>query len=151
MNIDTIHSVRIAVDYGKSLQEMIATAGYDSAHGDITPKHFPLVGKGVVQFEPNIFHFGKAMSSKGAVLGITTESPQNPWQPAPIEALIAYGVENPPGKQAPIIALGSIPEIDGRHWVPCLDRTFGGHYLDLALSGINWSGDCRFLAVRKLS
>ena len=78
MNIDTIHSVRIAVDYGKSLQEIIAEAKYDWVNGDITAKHFPLVGKGVVQFEPKIFHFGKAMSSKGAARAITTENSQNP-------------------------------------------------------------------------
>jgi hypothetical protein len=150
MNTDTIDSVRIAVDYGKSLQEMIAAANYDWVNGDITPSRFPFTRKEVVQLEAKAFHFGKFISSEGALLGITAESPQNPWQPAPIEALIAYGVKNPPERFTSLIALGSLAQIDSRRLVPCVDRTSSGPYLDLTWLSPNCSEVCHFLAVRKL-
>jgi len=55
MNTDTISTGSIAVDYSKSLQDMIADGNYDWVNPAITPKGFPITAVGIVQFETTVF------------------------------------------------------------------------------------------------
>src|ERR1700733_12272386 len=151
MSTDMIDALGIlTVDYSKSLQEMIAPGHYDWINPSITPKRFPISGTSDVQFEVKLFHFDRFISSEEAVEAIKAEDPQRPWEPAQIEALLAYGAQNPDEQRKyPIIALGSVAELSGHRSVPCLNRS-GDDGRDLYLYW--WDSGCydgcRFLAVR---
>jgi hypothetical protein len=153
VNNDTIDATSIiTVDYGKSLQEMIASGHYDWINSDITPKRFPIAGSGTAQLEVKLFHFDRYISSKDAVAAITAEDPQHPWEPAKIETVLAYGAKNPDEQRKhPIIALGSVAKVIGCRHVPCLRVDDRRRDLDLRWWGVDWLGRYRFLAVRNLS
>jgi hypothetical protein len=95
MSTDTISTGIIAVDYSKSLQNMMADGSYDRVNPAITPKGFPITAVGIVQFETKVFHFNRYISSEDAVEAITADDRRNFWEPAKIEGLLAYGVKNP--------------------------------------------------------
>jgi hypothetical protein len=152
MNSDTICASGVAVDYHKSLQDMIAEGHYDWVNGDITPKWFSITGTGIVQFETKVFHFARDITSDHAVAAIKADDKRNPWEPAKIESLLAYGAKHPDEqRQYPIIALGSVAEVYGFRHVPCLFRNDAERDLDLSWCDYDWYGSYRFLAVRKLS
>ncbi|SRR6266481_347455 len=85
MNTDTISTGIIAVDYSKSLQNMMADGSYDWVNPAITPKGFPITAVGIVQFETKVFHFNRYISSEDAVKAITADDRRNFWEPARIE------------------------------------------------------------------
>jgi hypothetical protein len=153
MRTETIDATSIiTVDYGKSLQEMIASGHYDWANSDITPKRFPIAGSGTVPLEVKLFHFDRHISSEDAVAAITAQDPQHPWEPAKIEHLLAYGAKSSDEQRKyPIIALGSVAAVDGGRRVPCLRVRGRRRSLYLRWWGHGWDGDGRFLAVRNLS
>jgi hypothetical protein len=152
VTLDTIAKASVAIDYGTSLQDMIAAGRYDWVNSDITPKRFPIVGTGIVEFEPKVFHFDRYISSEDAVAAIVADNKQNPWEPAKIEALLAYAAKNPDEqRQYPIIGLGSVARVDGDRSVPCLGLDVAGRGLNLLWWDYDWEDFCRFLAVRKLS
>ena len=95
MNTDTISTGSIAVDYSKSLQDMMADGNYDWVNPAITPKGFPITAVGIVQFETKVFHFNRYISSEDAVEAITADDRRHFWEPAKIEGLLAYGMKNP--------------------------------------------------------
>lgn len=138
------------VDYGMSLEQMIAAGNYDWKNDDITAKRFPIVGTGRVEFEDTIFHFDRDISSEDAVKEIAAADPKNPWQPGKIENILAYGAKNPEEQRKfPIVGLGSVGEVGGRRYVPYLGRSGSGRGLDLNWWGDCWVADYRFLGVRK--
>ena len=149
MDTDTIRAVRIiAVDYGESLQDMIAAGKYDWKKSIITAERFPIVGEGTQQFEAILFHFGPNTSSENAVEAIKSMA-SNPWKPGRIEHILAFGAKHPEEQRKyPIIGLGSVAKIDGHHRVPYLSRHGTGRALDLHWWNNIWDGDRRFLAVR---
>ena len=132
MNTDTISTGIIAVDYSKSLQNMMADGSYDWVNPAITPKGFPITAVGIVQFETKVFHFNRYISSEDAVEAITADDRRNFWEPAKIEGLLAYGVKNPnEQRQYPIVGLGSFAEVLGSRYVPYLCGRGAGRGLDL--------------------
>jgi hypothetical protein len=143
MDIQTTTKQIFTVDYTKTLQHMIAVGNYDWVNVE---------GTGIVQFEPKVFHFDRDISSEDAVAAIKADDPQNPWEPAKIEHLLAYGAAYPEEqRQYPIIGLTSVAKVRGHRRVPCLYGNDAER--DLALSwwdGV-WNGDYRFLGVRKQS
>jgi hypothetical protein len=142
----------VSVDYAKTLPDMIAAGRFDWVNGDITPKRFPIKGSGVVELETKVFHFDRYISSEDAVAAIKADDKANPWEPAPIEALLAYGAKHPDEQRRyPIIALGSVAGVRGGRSVPVLNRYGAERGLLLSWWGRGWYDDCRFLAVRKLS
>lgn len=138
------------VDYDMSLDEMIAAGDYDWKNDDIAAKRFPIVGKGKVEFEDTIFHFDRDISSEDAVKEILAADSKNPWEPAKIENILAYGAKNPEEQRKfPIIGLGSVGKVGGSRYVPCLGRDDSKRALDLHWWDIDWNTLYRFLGVRK--
>ena len=140
-------TLALTVNYGLGLKAMIAAGLYDWVNDDITAKRFPVKGEGVAEFETKLFQFD-GISSENAIKEIEAQG----WQVASIEHLLAFGAANPDEQRKyPIIALGSVGEVDGNRRVPGLDG--GGSKRDLRLRwwGGGWGSRCRFLAVRRLS
>ena len=151
MNIQTTTKQIITVDYGMSLDDMIDAGTYYSSAGYITAKRFPVQGEGVVQYQATLFHFDRRISSEDAVAAIKADDRQNPWEPAKIEGLLAYGAKNPEEQRRyPIVGLGSVVRVLGDRSVPCLYWHTAERSLDLGLWDDGWDGFCRFLAVHKL-
>jgi hypothetical protein len=152
MNTDTISTGSIAVDYSKSLQDMMSDGNYDWVNPAITPKGFPITAVGIVQFETKVFHFNRYISSEDAVEAITADDRRHFWEPAKIEGLLAYGMKNPnEQRQYPIVGLGSFAEVLGSRYVPYLCGRGAGRGLDLLWWDVVWYGHYRFLALRELS
>lgn len=143
----------LSVDYTRPWEEMIASGKYDRVNKDLTVKRFPIVGEGIVEYQFRYFHFKRRhISSKTAVELIKKEDCENPWEPAKIEHSLVYG-ENFPEEQYkfPIVALGSVGEVDDDPCVSYLGEDGSGRNLNLARCGGGFDGRCRFLAVRKVS
>jgi len=133
---------RLTVDYGQSLEQMIAAGHYDWVNSDITAKRFPIEGKGVVEFEGRYFHFNRGISSENAIKEIEAAS----WKPAKIEHVLSHGKTSPEEQHKfPIIGL------DGDRRVPVLGRGGSGRDLNLGWFGRGWDPFARFLAVREVS
>jgi hypothetical protein len=138
------------VDYDMTLEQMIAAGNYDWKNDDITAKWFPIVGKGKVEFEDTIFHFDHDISSEDAVKEILAADTKNPWEPGRIENILAYGAKNPEEQRKfPIVGLGSVGEVGGLRYVPCLSRYDSRRRLDLRWWVDAGGARCRFLGVRK--
>src|SRR5438477_11004884 len=71
------------IDYGQTLDEMIAAGGYDSVDDGITVEHFPITGAGQVTVQLVLVHPGVFESQSGA----------QGLQPAKLEHLLAYGAQ----------------------------------------------------------
>jgi len=148
LSVDPPEQLTLSVDYNRSLEAMIAAGHYDWKNGDITAKRFPVVGKGVEQFETKLFHFDRSVSSEQVVEAIKADG----WEPSKIEHLLAFGEKYPEEQRKyPIIALGSEASVRGYRYVPDLYRYGAGRFLDLYWRDVGWNGGYRFLAVRKLS
>ncbi len=138
--------MQFLVDYGMTLEQMIAAGNYDWKNDDITAKRFPLSGTGKVAFEPKLFHFDRDISSENAI----KEMEKDGLRPAKIEELLAYGALLPEEQRKyPIVALGSVAEVYGDRDVAYLSRGGSRRRLDLDWFDVDWRGGCRFLGVRK--
>ncbi|MES2203203.1 MAG: hypothetical protein V4474_02720 [Patescibacteria group bacterium] len=145
-------NIPLSVDYGQSLEQMIAAGNYDWKNDDITAKKFPVVGEGIEQFETRVVHFNRTISSEEAVEAIKNINAENPLEPAKIEHLLAFGAKYPEEQRKyPIIALGSVAEVLGDRGVPYLGRDDARRILGLHWWDFDWDDYYRFLAVRKLS
>lgn len=143
---------RLVVDYGKSLEQMIAAGHYNWKNDNITTKRFPIEGEGVVEFEARYFNFDHNISSENAVEEIEQADKDNPWTPAKIEHTLALGASFPEEQRKfPIIGLGSVAKVNGYRRVPDLRRSGSDRDLDLYWWGSGWYSGGRFLAVRKVS
>ena len=149
----------ITVDYNKPLKDMIAAGRYDYVEEDLTPRRFQVKGTGIVRLEPKLFHFEGRTFKENAIdliVGlIKADDKDNPWEPATIEALLAYGAKHPRKQlKHSIMAFGSVVKIGKYYAVPSLERdgvrwderNLIFHYCHFACGD-----DGRFLAVRKLS
>jgi hypothetical protein len=129
---------------------MVAAGNYDWKNDDLTAKRFPIVGKGKVEFEDTIFHFDRDISSEDAVKEILAADPKNPWEPAKIENILAYGAKNPEEQRKfPIIGLGSVGGVRGDRRVPYLHGNASKRSLYLLWWVDDWGAFYRFLGVRK--
>jgi hypothetical protein len=126
------------------LIDMIALGHYGWVDSNITKKNFGpetlVTGEGA-----KLYHFDHEISSEDTVV----EMDKQGFKPATLGDLLDFGVKNSEEQRKyPIIALGSIADVDGRSVAYirgsgserrlCLDR-FDNHWLE----------HCRFLAVRK--
>jgi hypothetical protein len=134
------------VDYAQSLEEMIAAGRYDWVNGSLNAKLFPVVGKGAVEFEAVLFHFGKGISSDAAKKQIEAAG----YEVGKIEHILSFGANYPDEQRKfPIVGLGSVAEIGVDRLVPCLDRGGSKRGLNRTWWGSTWPAHCRFLGVRK--
>jgi len=143
----------LTVDYDQSLHQMIAAGHYDWINSDITSERFAVVGEGIVQFEWKIFHFDCDMLSEKAVGAIQSADVTNPWKPARIEHLLAFGAKHlEEQRRYPILALGSVALVHGVPYVPCLSpEVCARRHLSLPWRHSGWNRCCRFLAAREPS
>lgn len=137
----------LTVDYGQTLDAMIAAGRYDWKNDDITAKHFPVQGEGQAEVEITLVHIGRDMSTDNVLKELDTRG----LRPAKIEELLALGASQPElQRQFPIIALGSIGRCPhGRRRVAYLGRDGAKRCLRLLWCEDVWRGICRFAAVRK--
>jgi len=154
LNLDAMmpERFRLRVDYDQSLEQMIAVGNYDRKNDDLTARHFPITGDGIVEFEACLFHLDRVIESKDAITIIERADPKNPWAPAKTEHLLSFGVMFPEEQRKhPVIGLGSVVDIRGARAVPVLsgDESRRGLSIDWFDGGRHES--CRFLAVRRVS
>jgi len=136
----------LIVDYGQTLEQMIAAGRYDWKNDNITAKRFPIEGKGTVEFEAVLFHFDKDISSENAKKQIEEAG----YEVAKIEHILSFGANYPEEQRKfPIVGLGSVGEVSGRRYVPHLDRDGSRRRLYLRWWDYGWNADYRFLGVRK--
>ena len=145
LNPDGGTDYTVSVDYGKTVEEMVASGRYDWSNGNITSKNFPVNGTGVVTVALELVHLNKAASS-GAVLAHLKDN-------GTLAELLAFGATYPEiQREFPIVCLDK-----GSSWVdpgdyrdvPYLDRDGSDRKLSLDWFDCVWDEDCRFLAVRK--
>ena len=142
---------RHIVNFSLSLVDMISAGNCDWKNENITEDKFPVKGEGQVEFEDTIFHFDRSISSEDAAAQIIAADPENPWEPAKIENLLAYGAKTPEEQRKfPIVGLGSVGEVLGARFVPFLSWYDSGRFLYLYYWRGVWFVCFRFLAVRKV-
>jgi hypothetical protein len=148
MATETIRDFSIAVDYGKTLQDMIAAGRYDWVNSNITAKKFPVEGTGTRTFRTRLFHFGSNISSEDAVAAMEKES----FTPATHIHGLAFGATFPDEQRKyPIACLGSSARVDFRRYVVGLGRSGAKRALHLCYWYGGWRGGWRFLAVQEVS
>lgn len=140
----------ITVDYGLSLEQMIAVGHYNWVNPQIKSEYFPVEDHGEVILEPQLIPYAKGMSSKM----VLTDIDQRGLRPGTLPELLAFGAKYPNlQRKYPIAGLGSIwLFLSGCCLVPCLcvaDRK--RRDLDLHWFDVIWVARCRFLVFLKQS
>ena len=129
-----------------SLQERITLGKYDWVNPDINDNRFPYNESTVGEWEYDLYHPNRQISSEDA----KKEAEVDGWQVAEVEHLLAFGQAFPEEQRKyPIIALGSVCEVSGVRHVLGLwtDGSRRGLYLDWWRG--DWRSSYRFLRVRK--
>ena len=122
-----------------TLKSLIESSRLDWVNSDITEGIFPptpLRSSGY-----RLFHFNRDIPSEGVI----AEMKKYGYEPATIYELLAWDGWN--GKDM-AAALGSVGEVVGVRYVPCLGRHDSERSLDLYGFDDVWHSDCRFLAVK---
>lgn len=97
-----------------------------------------------IEFE--LVHLNKDASTDTA----RAELDKRELRPALYEELLAFAAKYPElQKQFPIVALGSVCRYGGNLGSPYVNRSGAERGLGFGWLGRDWSGGCRFLAVRK--
>lgn len=137
----------VTVDYNMTVEEMVAAGCYDRKNWDIDSKNFKVEGRGRIEVDLELVHFGRVMSSDE----VLKELYQKGLRPAKLEELLAFGAKYPDEQRKyPVVALGSVWRLwNGDRRIPSLGGNAGSRGLDLIrLDGV-WDVFCRFAAVRK--
>ncbi|MDO8240671.1 MAG: hypothetical protein Q7T51_01685 [Candidatus Moranbacteria bacterium] len=137
----------ITVDYATSVDELVKLGKYDWANDNITQKNFPTTRTGKADIEIELIHFDRSISSEKAL----EEMDRMGYRAAEVHELLAFGVKYPDvQREFPVVALGSVwQDPDGLRDVACLRRDASDRFLSLRAFGRDWTGACRFAAVRK--
>ena len=137
----------VVVDYSRSLAQMIRGGNYDSFNSDITPKHFPVSGRGRHEVSVVLLRFNREMKPDEVI----TEMDQQDYRPAAIEELLALGEAYPNlQRKFLIVALGSILRTsNGNRCAPCLSGRMNERRLNFFWLENVWFSNYRSLAVRK--
>lgn len=127
------------------LSELIARGKYDWVNSDITPARFPVTEIPELKDE-KLFNFGRNISTEDA----KAEMDKQGYRPATMAELLVYGAKNPDvQRKNPIVALGSVAQIDSIDCVGVLYELGSRRRLSLDRVDGGWNGRYRFLAVRK--
>ncbi len=140
-------ALRVTVDYGASLGDMIQAGGYDWANPEIAVRHFPILGSGVSEVDVVPVHLDRPVSTERALAELDGRG----LRPALLEELLAFGARYPDKqREFPIVALGSIWRSPGGHrGVVYLYGQHGRRELVLRWIEGDWGEHWRFAAVRK--
>lgn len=123
----------LVIDYSLTLEDMIVAGRYDWVNNDITATRFPVKGEGTAEYEAKLFDFDRSISSEAAVRKIRAADRANPWEPARIEHLLAFGAKHPDEEcRYPIVALGSVCVIRSDCYIPCVEGVDAGRFLLLS-------------------
>ena len=139
---------KVLVDYGQTLQQMIANGKYDYANSDINSTNFPTTGNGKQEVVVELVHFGRDMESSA----VLKEFESRGLRAATLPELLAFGAIYPEKqREFPIVVLGSVwQDRDGSRYVPCLFRCGSKRRLGLGWGDGRWDDHfCRFAAIRK--
>lgn len=138
----------VKVDYGTSLEEMIASGRYDWTNSDIAAERFTHdAARGKHEVKIELVHFNRVLTSEEAI----AELERMGCRPADLPELLALGAAFPDlQRQFPIVELGSVGRlVIGDRVVACLRRSVAERGLSLGGFDVEWSEVCRFAAVRK--
>lgn len=138
---------KVAVDYGQTLEQMIAAGRYDWVSSGITPKRFPISGEGGAERELVLVHPNKVASTDE----VLAELDRHGLRPAKIEEILALGAAHPElQREFPIVELGSsfVDGLGSRRFA-YLGRYVALRGLRLFCDVDGWGVRCRFLAARK--
>ena len=137
---------KVLVDYGQTLQRMIANGKYDYVNSDITSGNFPTTGNGKQEVVVELAHFGRDMESDAVLKKFEARG----LRAATLPELLAFGATYPEKqREFPIVALGSVRRRDVDRVVPYLNGDGSKRLLYLSWIDNRWNGRCRVAAVRK--
>ena len=139
-------SYAITIDHDLSLKQMVEAGQHDWVGPYVTSKYFPLQGKGKERLVVEVVTIDHAMSSEKVIAQLAGQG----LRPATIAELLAFSAALIPKEQReyPIVALGSVVEVNDKRLVPSLSRDGAGRGLSLGWWLGGWLGGDRFLAVR---
>ncbi len=136
----------VAVDYGKSVEEMVELGRYDWSNDAITSNNFPTERSGREKIQIELVHF----SWYGGTDEVLKELNGMGLRPAELRELLAFGEKYPEvQREFPIIALGSVWRSPGGRRVPYLGGSSSVRRLGLRWVEIDWEEIYRFAAVCK--
>ncbi len=154
---------RVVVDYGQTLQQMIANGGYDDTDSDINSDNFPMTGPSTSTSSQDSAPRGSGQATKQDVVieivsfkgtmkseAVLKDFKARGLRAAILPELLAFGATYPEKQRGlPVIALGSSwQHRSGYRDVPYLDGDGSGRELNLGWYGSEWYDGCRFAAVR---
>lgn len=130
----------LTVDYTQTLEQMIDAGRCNQIGDDITAKHFPLPDHGTMESVAQLARFSSDVSLDDAI----SEFNLYGLRPATIEELLAFGARYPEERgNFPIIAIGSVANLNGNRYAACF---YEAHYLTYRPTGSGWRG----LSLRQL-
>lgn len=136
------------IDFGQTLEHMIAAGKYDWQSEYVTANKLPVGGRGKKTFRNKLFYFGHDISSGGAVAVIEKQK----FVPATHVHGLAFGATFPDEQRKyPIIFLGSSAQVNGDRNVVGLSRNDNGRNLSLYGWDGDWHDHYRFLGVQEVS
>ena len=145
---------RVIVDYGQTLQQMIANGKYDYADSDINSDNFPMTGPSTSSGQATkqdvvieLVSFKGTMKSEAVLKELKARG----LRAATLPELLAFGATYPEKQRGlPIIALDPMwQDCGGSRSMPCLDGSGLERELDLYRDDCGWDDHCWFAAVRK--
>lgn len=141
-------SYPVTVNYGLTLEQMIAAGRYDWANGEIDKAGFVINGHGDLAVNLELAYPGRNILSDGFIANLDPEI----HRVATAEEGLAFGAKYPEiQRQYPIVILGSVGQIEGEGYVLGLYCSDTERDLHLYWYGHDWGILCRFLVVRKNS
>ena len=143
----------VVVDYNHSRERMIKDGDYASVRDVTIAEDFPISGIGIHEVSVVLLHFDCTMRTDEVLTAMDKQG----YRGAKIEYLFALGKlfalgETHRDDQAnyQIVDLGSLRQEHNCNHVPLLCSSAGeGRTLSVAVPGIIWRANARFLAVRK--
>jgi hypothetical protein len=134
----------VTIDHQQSFGQMIAAGTYDHVNYQITEANFPVQRTNVATRELILVHLGRVTSTDA----LRQELDDLGAPSGRIEELLAFGATYPQAqRQFPIVALGAFETSYRRH--PFLWGSSRVRHLDLRFDEKIWSGNIRFLSVRR--
>lgn len=134
----------IAVDYSKSLAEMIEAGNYDWIHLDIMNKHFPVKGSGKLNLKAEVIRYNRPISLDDVLRDLDRRG----LRPANLPELLVFGEKyHDERHKYPIVELGQHWAYGRYRYVVYFFGGGSGRILDLRRWMGIWSGG--FLAIPK--